>query len=124
MGRFIGVYFELEIGCVHFTRVASLQGSTLLMLKQFTDFLAHRGQILETTCRGAVAPYNRPSTRLQSQSKRQALHATSSKGRCTYCNGDHLIYSCQKFLALQVNQRINAFGNAQAKTLSQLSSRF
>lgn len=87
---------------------ASLQDSELPTLKQFTEFLARRSQILEASSivRKDSTALGRPATRSQAGAKHQALHATATRGRCTFCAGDHFIHTCNDFLALSISQRI------------------
>ncbi|XP_070527747.1 uncharacterized protein [Cardiocondyla obscurior] len=86
----------------------SLIGSTLPTFKQFTEFLAHRSRVLESTSARDATASRRVETRAMSrnENRRQALHATATGNACTYCRGDHSIYACVAFGELPVNQRI------------------
>ncbi|XP_011175794.1 uncharacterized protein LOC105207848 [Solenopsis invicta] len=80
-------------------------GHGLPTLKQFTEFINHRCQVLEATGKSSIISTKNINTRSQSNTKRQAACAATISFKCNYCQGDHSIYSCQDFLALPVSRR-------------------
>jgi len=76
-----------------------------------TDFLVRRCQILERiearTKEKSVASKVEPSRqRTKAHEKSTALANVTAAGKCYLCNGDHLLYRCERFLALTVDERI------------------
>ena len=77
-----------------------IPGRTPPTLSQFSDFLNHKSQILESINSKEIehkrnAPF-KPQTFL------------NVKNKCNFCNNpSHLIYNCPEFLTLRINQRIN-----------------
>ncbi|XP_036142109.1 uncharacterized protein LOC118645343 [Monomorium pharaonis] len=84
----------------------SLKGSELPTLKQFLGFITHRCQTLETASRPDVNSPKNENTQSQSNTKRQSSCTATIKSKCGFCNGEHLIYYCQNFLALPISQRV------------------
>ncbi|XP_070529902.1 uncharacterized protein [Cardiocondyla obscurior] len=87
---------------------ASLKNSELPTMKMFKDFLAHRSRILESLPKREVTSQRREDSRAvtRAESGRQALHATAGASGCSYCSGDHSVYTCRDFVELSVVQRI------------------
>ncbi|XP_071578812.1 uncharacterized protein [Temnothorax nylanderi] len=80
-----------------------------------TDFLEKRCQTLE---RIEVMSKDKEVTRRAESDKQKtkahghekttaALANTTEAGKCYLCHGDHLMYRCEKFLALSVDDRLN-----------------
>lgn len=87
---------------------SSLTGSELPTLKQFLDFITHQCQMLEATNKSNnVATSKGSAARPLPNAKRQTACATTVKAKCNYCRGEHSIYYCKDFIALQVPQRIS-----------------
>ncbi|KYQ59009.1 hypothetical protein ALC60_01980 [Trachymyrmex zeteki] len=83
----------------------SLTGNELPTLKQLVDFIAHRSQVLEATARASTALARKAESKSQPSAKRASSCAATVKPRCHFCQGDHAIYYCKKFVALPVSQR-------------------
>lgn len=82
----------------------SLSRNDMPTLKQLTDFLAHRCQILDVTSRTdklQISSNNKIHNKQFSVS-----HVTASKATCAFCSKDHLIYNCDLFLNLPIEKRI------------------
>ncbi|XP_011858745.1 PREDICTED: uncharacterized protein LOC105556271 [Vollenhovia emeryi] len=84
---------------------SSLSGSELPTSKQFFEFITRQCQMLEATNK-SNSTANTKGNPAQSNVKRQAACAATVKLKCNYCKGEHSIYYCKDFLALQVPQRI------------------
>ncbi|XP_070529793.1 uncharacterized protein [Cardiocondyla obscurior] len=87
---------------------ASLKNSELPTMKMFKDFLAHRSRVLESLPKREITSQKREDSRAvtRAESRRQALHATAGASGCSYCGGDHSVYTCRDFVGLSVVQRI------------------
>lgn len=62
----------------------------------------------ELRCKGASVANSKSHsfTKGTVSQKNASLTTLVSSGKCYFCNGDHFIYFCEKFLALSVNDRI------------------
>lgn len=83
----------------------SLTGSEIPTFKQLADFIAHRCQVLEATCKANVNQTKNTSARAHSNGKRQAACAATLKIKCVFCKGEHSIYNCKDFLDLAISRR-------------------
>lgn len=82
-------------------------------LTGFVEFLERRCQTLErlearTKEKDVVrkAESDRPKAKVQNREKTAALTNATGDGRYYLCSGDHALYRCEKFLALQVDDRV------------------
>ncbi|XP_032668335.1 uncharacterized protein LOC116842773 [Odontomachus brunneus] len=94
---------------------SSLSGAELPTLQQFSEFIAHRCQILEAT-KASVVPAISVVTCSQVNIKRQTACVATVKPRCNYCRGKHSIYNCKDFLSLPVTQRETEIRNLKLCT--------
>lgn len=85
-------------------------------LKEFLKCLSSRAQTLELM--QATDKKQSVQTKLQTGSsmhKRQiAAFVSVKKGKCNFCDKDHPIYYCKKFLNLKIPERLNALRESQA----------
>lgn len=72
-------------------------------LKQITDFLKEKCQILESTCYETSNVQNYNKTSFQQNQKRQNLNVTVIS--CSYCKGPHKIYNCDSFAKLITKEK-------------------
>ncbi|XP_024869616.1 uncharacterized protein LOC112453228 [Temnothorax curvispinosus] len=79
----------------------SLTGQKLPTFKQLASFITHRCQALEATGKSDAIHTKNGNARSTNEKQRAACVATV-KFKCTYCSGEHSIYSCKNFLALPV----------------------
>ncbi|XP_029176810.1 uncharacterized protein LOC114944920 [Nylanderia fulva] len=84
---------------------SSLTGNELPSSKQFFDFITRQCQMLEVTNKSSNVANVKDGT-AKARAKRQTACAATVKLKCNYCRGEHSIYYCKNFLALQVPQRI------------------
>ncbi|XP_071643023.1 uncharacterized protein [Temnothorax longispinosus] len=82
---------------------SSIVGTDPPTFKQFSEFVTHRCEILEST--------SKSNKQAQPQAKRQASCVATVKPKCNYCNGEHPMYYCKDFLALSVSQRTSEVRN-------------
>ncbi|XP_036148006.1 uncharacterized protein LOC118647346 [Monomorium pharaonis] len=83
----------------------SLTGSDIPVFKQLVDFIAHRCQVIEATCKSNLTPAKGVNSRALANGKRQVAAAATVKFKCSFCKGDHSIYHCKDFLELSVPRR-------------------
>lgn len=81
-----------------------LISTELPTFKQFLDFVT-RSQMLESTGKSSPST-TKTDSRSSSKVKRQSACVASVKLKCIYCNEEHSIYYCPKFLALAIPQRL------------------
>lgn len=84
---------------------SSLSGSELSTMKQFFDFITRQCQMLEVTNKSNNVA-NAKNSAAKSNARCQTACTVTVKSKCNYCRGEHCIYYCKDFLALQVPQRI------------------
>lgn len=71
-------------------------------LNDLNEFLKNRADLLES-----LEHNNKSSRKRMHQGKEQRINSfLSSRGRCSYCKGDHFIQGCKRFVDLSVQERI------------------
>ncbi|GBM20086.1 hypothetical protein AVEN_268410-1 [Araneus ventricosus] len=80
----------------------SLTCNELPKWDDFIEFFSKRSQALENVQRSV--PNTKPKLEC---SKKQSFVLQNDKYVCSFCKRNHLIYKCQKFLGLSVNERLN-----------------
>lgn len=83
----------------------SLTGTEIPTFKQLTEFIAHRCQVLEATCKTNVVPVRASNARASANGKRQTACAATLQPKCSFCKGEHSIYHCKDFLDLNIAHR-------------------
>lgn len=73
-------------------------------LKDFTEFLSKRCQLLETL--DAAGNKTRMRNNAGADNKRTLIAVSANKFSCYFCNGNHSIYKCKRFLSLNVKVRV------------------
>ncbi|XP_072389595.1 uncharacterized protein [Diabrotica undecimpunctata] len=81
-------------------------------LNEFLDFLKERQDILQSQQEVNVKPQFNQFSKASNQfykTKDTQMHShvnlAINKFKCNFCKGEHSIYSCQKFMQLNVNER-------------------
>lgn len=82
---------------------SKMESASIPTLNELTNFLANKCQILEAVSR-REQPQNSCSNKVNNTKK--ALYTASSKPHCFICNQDHLLYYCDKFAKMSIDQRI------------------
>lgn len=86
----------------------TISSSELPTLKQFTEFLKTRIQILEAT----IPQDSNDQIKIANQrhkgnlNSKSALAVTQYSDHCNYCQDKHKIYNCEKFLNLPISERL------------------
>lgn len=84
----------------------SINGTKMPQLDTLLEFLRNRYQILE------ASHFENNNHSYQKNKKSQALSSTQQINFCNFCRGEHRIYSCEKFLKLSVEERVDAVKKA------------
>lgn len=72
----------------------------------FIEFLKRRCQTLEAVEKIGDNNVTGPSLHQSSQHKVNSCNVAISNVKCTYCQGEHNVYSCKEFKHLTVNERL------------------
>jgi len=72
----------------------------------FTEFLKKRCQTLEAVEKISNNNVTGPSLRQNSQHRINSCNTATFNVKCTYCQGEHNVYSCKEFEHLTIGERL------------------